>query len=260
MISTQRGDAYLFLLWVQRDLRARVAGSVAGLLWTLLLPLLTVAVFYVMFALVLQVRVPELAGANGYFYYLLAGLLPWLSLSEGLSRATGSLVAQEQFLQKLVFPVWVIPGTVVITSLLPQLVGTLALVILLALAGLLQPLALLAWPLLLAVQLLLQWGLGLALAVLGMHLRDLVQVLPVILQIFFYATPILYPRSLVPEAYQGWFLLNPFAGLMDAYHALFLGLPLATSSLLALGGWTLLLGLGGIGLFRLLKPTLGDYL
>jgi lipopolysaccharide transport system permease protein len=260
MIPAQRGDAYLFWLWVQRDLRARVAGSAAGLLWTLLLPLLTVAVFYVMFALVLQVRVPELSGESGYFYYLLAGLLPWLSIAESTSRATGSLVAQEQFLQKLVFPVWVIPGTVVLTSLLPQLVGTLALVVLLALAGLLEPLPLLAWPLLLALQLLLQWGLGLALAILGMHLRDLMQVMPVILQILFYATPILYPKSLVPEAYRDWFLLNPFAGLMDAYHALFLGLPLELASLLALGGWTLLLGVGGTLLFRLLKPTLGDYL
>ena len=255
-----RGNSYLFLLWVRRDLRARYAGSLGGALWALLLPLLTVALFYVIFALVLKVRIPELAGDGGYFFYLLAGLLPWLAISEGTARAAGVLVAQEQFLQKLVFPVWILPGTVIATSLLPQLVGTLVFLLLLAVSGLLSPASLFAWPLVLACQLTMQWGLGLSLAVIGVHVRDLIQVLPVLLQLFFYATPILYPKSQVPEGYHNLFLLNPLAGLIEAYQSLFLGLPLEESSLAALLVWTVLLGGGGALLYRTLKPTLGDYL
>ncbi len=255
-----RGNGYLFLLWVRRDLHARYAGSLGGGLWAVLLPLLTVGLFYVIFAVVLQVRIPALAGDSGYFFYLLAGLLPWLALSEGATRATGVLVAEEQFLQKLVFPVWILPGTVIAASLLPQLVGTLLFLVLLAGGGLLSLSSLVLWPLLFSCQIAMQWGLGLSLAVLGVHLRDLIQVLPVLLQLLFYASPILYPKTLVPADYQDLFLLNPFSSLIEAYHAVFLGLPLTGSSLVALIVWTLLLGGGGSLLYRLLKPTLGDYL
>jgi len=255
-----RGNGYLFLLWLRRDLRARYAGSLGGTLWAALLPLLTVGLFYVIFALVLQVRIPALAGDSGYFFYLLAGLLPWLAISEGAARAAGVLVAEEQFLQKLVFPVWVLPGTVVAASLLPQLVGTLLFLILLAGSGLLSLPTLLWWPLVLVCQIAIQWGLGLSLAVLGVHLRDLIQVLPVLLQLLFYASPILYPKSLVAAQYQDLFLLNPFPGLIEAYQALLLGVPLEASSLAGMLIWTLLLGGGGILLYRALKPTLGDYL
>lgn len=255
-----RGNSYLFLLWVRRDLRSRYAGSMGGALWMVLLPLLTVALFYVIFALVLKVRIPELAGESGYFFYLLAGLLPWLTISEGTARAAGVLVAQEQFLQKLVFPIWILPGTVIVTSLLPQLVGTVIFLGLLGTSGLLDPVSLLWWPLVLVCQVAMQWGLGLSLAVIGVHVRDLIQLLPVLLQLFFYTTPILYPKTLVPEGYHDLFLLNPLAGLMEAYQALFLGLPVEGQSIGALVVWTALLGGGGALLFRTLKPTLGDYL
>jgi len=255
-----RGNAYIFLLWLRRDLRARYAGSLAGTLWAVLLPLLTVALFYVIFALVLQVRIPALAGDRGYFFYLLAGLLPWLTISEGAARAAGVLVAEEQFLQKLVFPIWVLPGTVVAASVLPQLVGTLLFLILLAGSGLLNLVTLVWWPLVFLCQIAIQWGLGLSLAVIGVHVRDLIQVLPVLLQLLFYASPILYPKSLVAEDYHPLFLLNPFSGLVEAYQALFLGLPLAASSLASMLAWTLVLGGGGMLLYRAIKPTLGDYL
>lgn len=250
---------YLFWLWVRRDIRSRYVGSVAGLAWALLAPLGTLGVFYVVFALVLRVRVPELAGDSGFFFFLLTGLLPWLAIAEGLSRATGALVDQEQFLQKLMFPVSVLPASVVIASLVPQLVGTLVLILLLAQAGLLSSNVL--WlPAVFAVQLLLTLGLGLALSILTVHLRDVAQAIPVVLQLFFYTTPILYPLSLIPEEYQGLYLLNPFACLIRVYQTVFLGFPLESGVLLMLAVWSVLLGLGGGWLFRVLKPTLGDYL
>ena len=134
-LSALRRHAYLFLLWMQRDIKSRYAGSVGGLFWALLQPVFTIALFYVVFALVLQVRVPELASTSGYFLYLLAGLLPWLSISDGLARSTGALVGQEQFLQKVVFPIEIIPATAVITSLVTQLIGMVFLLIFLVAAG-----------------------------------------------------------------------------------------------------------------------------
>lgn len=254
-----RQQGFLFWLWLKRDIKSRYAGSVGGLAWALLLPLCTVLLFYVVFALVLQVRVPELASERGYFLYLLAGLLPWLSIADGLSRAAGSLAGQEQFLQKIVFPIDVLPATAVVGALLTQAVGTLVLLALLAGEGLLS-VRLLLLPLVLACQLLLCLGLGCALAILGMHLRDLLQLVPVLLQFVFYSAPILYPVSLIPPGYHRYFLLNPFTGLIEVYHWLFLGLPVGWPAVAALLFWTILLGAGGWLLFRVLKPTLGDYL
>ncbi len=258
-LAAVRQHGFLFWLWLKRDLKSRYAGSVGGLAWALLLPLCTVLLFYVVFALVLQVRVPELASERGYFLYLLAGLLPWLSIADGLSRATGSLAGQEQFLEKIVFPIDVLPATAVVSSLLTQAVGTLILLIILAAEGLLS-VRLLVLPLVLGGQLLLCLGLGCALAIIGVHLRDLLQVLPVLLQFLFYSAPILYPISLIPPGYHRYFLLNPFTGLIEVYHWLILGLPVGWPAVAALLFWTVVLGLGGWLLFRALKPTLGDYL
>ena len=254
-----RRHGYLFWLWLQRDLKSRYAGSVGGLLWAVLQPLFTIALFYVVFALILKVRIPELASGSGYFLYLLAGLLPWLSISEGLARATGALVGQEQFLQKVVFPIEIIPVTAVLSSLATQLIGLLFLLGFLTWFGLLSA-RLLLLPVVLACQLLMCLGLGCALAVLGVHLKDLLQLVPVLLQFLFYSAPILYPRSFIAPGYHKFFLLNPFTALIEVYHWVFLGLPLYLPTLLALVFWTVVLGLGGWLLFRTLKPTLGDYL
>ena len=144
---------FLFLLWLRRDFKSRYAGSIAGLLWALLQPLFTIAIFYVVFALVLRVRIPEFANESGYFFYLLAGLLPWLSIADGIARASGALVAQEQFLQRIVFPIDILPVTVIVSSLAAQLVGTVIYIVMLWFAGLLEPWRLLFWPLILLLQL-----------------------------------------------------------------------------------------------------------
>ena len=260
IVDRHRNLAYLFWLWVRRDIRSRYAGSAAGLAWAILAPLGTLGVFYVVFALVLRVRVPQLAGDSGFFFFLLTGLLPWLAVADGLTRATGALVAQEQFLQKLMFPVGVLPAAVVVASLVPQLVGTLVLLALLAGTGLLPVTALLWFPGVFALQLLLTLGVGLALSIITVHVRDVAQAVPVLLQLLFYTTPILYPLSLIPETYRDLYMLNPLACLVQTYHAVFLGFPLAPLTLAMLGIWSLVLGIGGWWLFRVLKPTLGDYL
>jgi lipopolysaccharide transport system permease protein len=250
----------LFLLWVRRDVRSRYAGSIAGLLWAFLSPLATVALFYVLFAFVFKVRIPELGTEAGYFYYLLAGLLPWLSISDGLARASGVIVGHEQFLQKQAFPVEILPISAILSSLVPQAVGFVALLALLILAGLMSVVSPLLLLLAVLAQLVLTVGLGMSLAMFAMYFRDLLHVMPVLLQFLFYATPILYQLSMVPERYHQLYLLNPVAPVIQLYHAAFLGMTIGASVWFALTFWVLTLGFGGMLLFRLLKPSLGETL
>lgn len=248
----------LFRVWLRREVKSRYAGSFAGSLWAIAGPLFTVALFYVLFAFIFRVRVPEIASQAGYFYYLLAGILPWLTISEGLSRATGVIVGHEQFLQKQAFPVEILPLTSVFGALFAQLVGTVIFVLLLLWAGLLGPQVLWLFPLAFMAQVIMTTGLALVLAILSVHFRDMLHAVPLLLQFFFYATPILYQLAMVPEAYRPLFLLNPFACLVTVYHAAFLGMPLSPTVLIALFAWVIVLGVGGILLFRVLKPTIGE--
>ena len=251
---------HLLQLWAVRDLKTRYAGSAAGVLWAVSAPLFTIVLFYLIFALVMKVRIPTLAGEGGYFFYLLAGLLPWLTIAESVTRSLSSLIAQENFLQKLSFPIGVLAGTVVLTSVVPQLVGSVVYLVFLGAADMWP-----GWNLLLVVPLFIcqtamLLGMGLGLAVLAMHFRDLLQIVPVVLQFFFYMTPILYPKSMIPEKYHTWLLFNPVAPLMELYQSAYLGFPVAFETWIALGFWTLLLGGGGWLFFRKLKGSLGDYL
>lgn len=250
----------LFWLWLKRDIKSRYAGSMMGALWAVLGPVFTIALFYVLFAHIFRVRVPELASEAGFFYYLVVGILPWLAVSEGLCRSTGVLVAYEQFLQKQPFPVAILPTTAVIAAILPQLVGTVVLIVLLMAAGLFRPISLLFLPILFVLQVAITLGLGMALSILSMHMRDLIQAVPIGLQFLFYATPILYPLSMVPAGYHGLYALNPFACLVMAYQHAFLGTDVPTIAMLALPAWGLVLGGGGYALFCVLKPMLGETL
>ncbi len=247
-------------LWLKRDIKSRYVGSWGGALWAILSPLATIALFYVMFATIFKVKVPELASETGYFYYLLVGILPWLAVSDGITRATGVIVAYEQFLQKQVFPVSILPMSVILAALLPQMIGTALQMIFLATGGIGHPLRWLLWPGLFVLQVLIMVGLGLVLSVVAVHVRDLMHGVPVLMSFLFYATPILFPLSQVPESFRPLFMLNPFACLIETYHAVFLSTPLNVPFLIALIVWAFILGFGGIALFRILKPTLGEAL
>ena len=250
----------LFMLWLKRDIKSRYAGSLMGIVWSIIGPLLTIALFYVLFTYIFKVRVPELASDTGFFYYLLAGILPWLAISEGIARSTGVLVAYEQFLQKQAFPIGILPATTVIAALLPQAIGTVAFIGLLLTAGLFQAKTLLILPLLFVLQVAITIGLSMALSILAVHMRDLLHAIPITLQFLFYATPVLYPISMVPAQYHNLYALNPFACIVMSYQSAFLGIPISPLIVAALIFWTLLLGVGGYLLFRVLKPTLGEVL
>ena len=250
----------LFLLWLKRDIKSRYAGSLMGVLWSFAGPLFTIALFYVLFTFIFKVRIPEIASDTGFFYYLLAGILPWLAISEGITRSTGVFVAYEQFLQKQSFPIVILPITSVAAALVPQLIGTTILIGLLATTNLLNPYIFALFPLLLLSQVAITTGLSLTLSILAVHSRDLLHATPIALQFLFYATPILYPLDMVPLDFHNLYALNPFACIVMAYHSALLGFQLPLTIFIALIAWTIVLGGGGFLIYRLLKPTLGEVL
>jgi ABC-type polysaccharide/polyol phosphate export permease len=256
----QASQRWLHLLrhFVARDLRQRYLGSLWGGAWALLQPLLTLAIYAVVFVEVLRVRLPEAAGA-GFVPFFAAGLWPWTAFAESINRAMGAIPENAGLLGKVALPSSVLVVAPISTGFLIHglgFVGVMALLSLLgqgvALAGLLAAAPMFALLYLLAV------GLGLLLAALQVFVRDLAQVVAQLLALLFFLTPIVYAREMVPPRFAqvlGW---NPLTAFIEGVRAPLLGTPSPSWWLpLVASAVALLLG---IAVFRRLSRHFEDFL
>jgi len=214
---------------VAREVKARYRGSVLGFFWSLLNPLLMLAVYALVFQLLLPNRSPS---TSPYALFLFCGLLPWNWLSSAVTDSAASLLTHGALLRKILFPAEVLPAVSVLAQgvhfllALPVLLGAL----LLGALGAFGPRIPLGWPLvqvagLLVLQALLLLGIGLFLAALTVHFRDVKDLLQTALSVLFFATPILYTLNDLPRTRMtGLLSLNPLAPLFSGWHdALFYG-------------------------------------
>jgi lipopolysaccharide transport system permease protein len=212
---------------VRRDLEARYKGSVLGNLWPLLNQLSQLLIYTYVFSIVLKVKLTlkGLPEDNSVIFglWLFAGLLPWIAFTGGLVQSASSVISQPNLVKKVVFPLALLPLVPILSTFIESAFGLAALIVLVAVSShtLHSTLALL--PLIWLPQLLLTVGLGYLAAALTVFLRDIPQTLGVVLNLWFYLTPIVYPASIIPEAFRGWvFWLNPLAAIAEIYRDLIL--------------------------------------
>jgi lipopolysaccharide transport system permease protein len=250
----------LWRYWLAREFKTRYAGSVLGMAWAVVQPLATLAIFYVLFGLVLAVRVPGVDADQGYLLHLLAGLAVWLPFVDAIGRGVGSLVAYEDFLRKQPIPAEILPAVSVGGSLLTMVIGYALLLVLCVSQGV-GPRVSWAWiPLLVLAQVMMTLGLTLLLSMAHFLWRDVGSIVAFGLQLWFYLTPVVYPLSQVPERFHTWFWLNPVACLVLEVQSAILGIAAPVGTVWVLAGWTLFLGLGGWWFFRAMKAALGEAL
>lgn len=251
----------LFLLseLLRRDLAARYAGSFGGPLWAILNPAVVCALYTFVFSGVFKQPAPE--GFRGaYVEFLLAGLLPWLGVQEAITRATTSVSDQAHLVKKLRFPIELLVASSLGAALVIQTVGLTILIVFLAVSGRgsVHPgLLFLAF----AFELLLLAGPALIVAALNVFFRDLAQLLPPLVMIAFWLTPILYPESLVPGFAARFLAFNPVRDLVALFRSALFGAPAPPFGRLA--SWsTVLLVIGFLGarLFRRCRPSFADLL
>lgn len=237
-----RAEAELAWGLLGRELRARYRGSVLGLAWSLLHPLLMLSIYAWVFTQVFRVGVPR------HLELMVAGLFPWTAFAAGLSAAAGSVVGRADLVRKVPFQQALLPVVAVAVHAVQWLLAMPIVVAFLAWRGCWPHWAWLAWPALVLPQLLWTLGLGLALACLAVRFRDVEPLLGVALAAAFYLVPVVYPPSLVPAPWRGWYLAQPMAGLVDAHQGLlmhglwpswgsYLGWWVAALVALALGAW-----------------------
>lgn len=206
---------------VQRNLEARYKGSILGNLWPLLNQLSQLLIYTYVFSVILKVKLSfqGLPTNNLTFgLWLFAGLLPWIAFTNGLVQAAGAVVEQPNLVKKVVFPLALLPLVPILSAFIESTFGLMALIVLLEVTSHTIHPTLWLLPLVWIPQLLLTAGLGYLVAGLTVFLRDIPQTLGVIINLWFYVTPIVYPVSAIPEQWRAWvYWLNPLAVIAEIY-------------------------------------------
>lgn len=215
--------AYRELLWVltARDVKVRYKQTVLGAAWAIVRPFTTMVIFSVVFGQLAQMP------SDGYPYpvFVYAALLPWTFFAAALGASGQSLVGSAHLISKVYFPRLIIPLASVGAGLVDLLISTAILLLMMLWYGVGWSWNLLAAPALLLAVVFIALGVGTLLSALTVAYRDFAHLTPFLIQIWMYATPVIFPASLVPERWQWLLYINPMAGLIDGFRAAFLGKP-----------------------------------
>jgi lipopolysaccharide transport system permease protein/teichoic acid transport system permease protein len=250
---------------IRRDIRTRYAGSLIGMFWSVGVPALNALVLSAVFSVLMSGRMGIQYESVPFALFYFAGFAPWVLFTEASGRAPSVIVDNAAIVKRLPFPLEALCVQVVGSAIISHLVVLGVTGLLMLVHGLPVTANLSLLPLLLCVTLVLTLGIVLALAALAVFVRDLVQLVPVGLNLLFFLTPILYPPSMVisaPASVRFFVLdLNPWHHIVEGYRVAILG----TSALDLWGlGYAAFMAIralvGGLALFRRLRPAFADVL
>jgi len=196
---------------IGRELKARYRGAALGFVWSVLNPLIFMSVYVLVFSVYLRIDVEK------YPAFLLCGLLPWTWFSSSLVESSRSIIDNRGLVKKVALPSGIFPLVSIGSNLAHFLLSMPVLLVLLYAFGLPVSWPVLLFPAVLLVQFLLTFGIALACAALAVRFRDMLQMVPNVLTLWFFVTPIFYSESLVPAPFRGLLLLNPMAPLVMLY-------------------------------------------
>lgn len=235
-----------FLAW--RDLKVRYKQTWLGVAWVLLQPVLTMLIFTVIFGLLAGLG--RQTGDIPYPVYVYTGLVVWLFFSNTVANSGNALAGNAHLITKIYFPRLLLPLSAAATGLVDLAISIGLLGLILVPFGVPLTWQMMWLPVPLSGLIMVAVGLGSLVAALGLVYRDFRYLVPFILQLGMYATPIIYPASLVPADWRWVLALNPLAGLVDGFRAVFLGAPLDWTSLGVSWLFCFLALVGGLRVFR----------
>jgi ABC-type polysaccharide/polyol phosphate export permease len=247
--------------WVVRDIRSRYVGSFLGLFWSVIHPLSQLVIYYFVFSVILKVKLGPEYGETHFVIWLLVGLLPWIFFADVATRSPGAVLEQANLIKKTVFPSEILPLSHLVAALINHLITFFILIVFVFFVeGSLSWKVVGVLPVLMAVGL---FALGLAwiLSSLNVFLRDIGQVVGVLINLWFYLTPVIYPIHLIPNPYRSLLQWNPMLHAVEGYRKAVLGqaAPSPFGLLYLTGVGLLLFGIGG-WIFKKLKPAFADVL
>lgn len=246
-----------FLVW--RDVKVRYKQTALGVLWILLQPLLSTMIFTVLFGILLDAP----SGEVPYALFVLAGLIPWNYFSSSLARSSTSVVASANLVSKVYFPRLIIPMAGVLASLIDFLIVSVALGGLMAIYHIMPTTNIWLLPFFLLLAMLTAFGFGLWLSALNVRYRDVSWLVPFLIQVWMYLTPVVYSSALLPERFRPYLALNPMTGVIEGFRWALFGTTMGNASPASLLFFisiciTLLVLFSGLVYFRRTERTFAD--
>jgi lipopolysaccharide transport system permease protein len=246
-------DLFYYLVW--RDIKSRYAQSVFGIGWAVIQPLFFMIVFTLVFDKLTKV------GSDGVPYpvFSYAALVVWTYFANSFNEATGSLVNNAGMIGKVYFPRLVLPISAVLAKLVDLVIAFTLLIALMAWYGLTPQVETFALPVLVLIAMTAAAGLGMALSALAIQYRDIKYALQFGVQLLMYASPVVYPTSLVPDKYLYYYALNPMVGVIEGSRSALLGTNPMPWDLIGIGAVSsIVLFIVGVFYFRRTERIFAD--
>lgn len=203
---------------IKNEFVARFARSKLGGFWMILQPLAQVLIYALILSAVLSAKLPGIESRYAYAIYLTAGFLGWTLFSEIITRCLNLFIEQGNLMKKMKFPKITLPVIVVGSAVFNNLLLLIAILVVFAMLGHYPTLQLLWLPVLTVTVIALGLGVGLILGIMNVFIRDIGQIVPILLQVAFWFTPIVYPISIIPERLQQLLIYNPVYPIIRGYH------------------------------------------
>jgi lipopolysaccharide transport system permease protein len=251
-ILNNREIAY-FIFW--REIKVRYKQAVLGIAWAILRPVMNMVVFSTIFGTLAKLP----SDGIPYPVFAYCAILPWQLFSQSVSSTTVSLIANRTLIDKIYFPRMIFPVASVFSGLFDFMVAFTVLVLMMVYYGIMPTVNALFLPFLILLACGNALSVGLWLGALSVQYRDFKQILPFMIQFWFYATPVVYSSSLIPDNLQAWYSLNPMVGVVEGFRWALLGqsefqiLPTIYSILFASGSLLI-----GVKFFQKMDRTLAD--
>jgi lipopolysaccharide transport system permease protein len=237
-----------------RDIKLRYKQTGLGVAWAVLQPLLTMLIFTIFFGGLAKIP----SDGVPYPLFVLAALLPWTLFASGLTRSTTSMVTDANIMTKVYFPRIIVPIASILSPLVDFAVSLVLLGIMMVYYGIAPTINIIFLPLFLLLALATSLGIGLWLSALNVQYRDFQYTVPFLIQIWMFASPVVYASSLVPASLRVWYGLNPMTGVIEGFRWALLGNGTPSVMVLVSVGMVILLLISGMFYFRRMEQYYAD--
>jgi lipopolysaccharide transport system permease protein len=237
-----------------RDVKIRYKQTALGFLWAIIQPLCMMLIFTVFFGRLAKIP----SDGIPYPLFVLAALLPWTLFAEGLTRSTNSMIVNANIMTKVYFPRLIMPLSGILSPLVDFVFSFLILVVMMAWYGFIPTLNIIFLPLFILLALATSLGIGLWLSALNVQYRDFQYTIPFLIQLWLFASPVVYPASLVPEPVRFLYGLNPMAGVIEGFRWALLGTEMPGAMILVSVGMVVVLLVSGAFYFRKMEQYYAD--
>jgi len=249
----QYNELLYFLVW--KEVKVRYKQTIIGGAWAIIQPLLTMVIFTIIFGRLAKIP----SDGMPYPVFTYTALLPWMLFAQALTRSGGSLVSNANLITKVYFPRLLVPLSAALAPIVDFIVSFLILLGMLAWYGIPPTLGILALPFFLALTLVTAISVNLWLAPINVKYRDVAHTLPFLSQIWMYASPVVYPLSMIPEKWQFLYSINPMVGVIEGFRWALLGKQSPNFMAMAISVIVVMaLFLGGILYFKKMEQTFAD--